>query len=237
MALRRSLLALRPRTSTCSTSRKRIEGVVPSRVAPGKGTLQHCRGPGGVDPPGGSAAVGTGTGVRHLGVMDTIQDKMIDRRANKEAKKFKEHMRNLAEQEKYDLNDFAKMIEEPLNSWAAKVPGLGPKEELENLRMAKSVIDALSPLQKGSPELIKAPDKLKVASKAGCSEEQVHQVLAQYREASTMHRWLRARKAKGQRIPKTQEELSMMATDPGGITLAKFMKMKKKGGGMPTMSF
>ena len=48
-------------------------------------------------------------------------------------------------------------------------------------------------------------------------------MLAAFREIKAMHGWLSTRRKKRERIPRTQEEMNVMASDPSGTMLIKFM--------------
>lgn len=53
--------------------------------------------------------------------------------------------------------------------------------------------------------------------------EDVNMLLASYRELKAMHGWLSTRRKRKEKIPTSQEEMSLMAADPSGTTLMQFM--------------
>ncbi|CBN79862.1 conserved unknown protein [Ectocarpus siliculosus] len=235
MAMRRSLPTLRPIVSASVSGAGRM--APPSCSLRGSG----CSGGGGggrdwrVLLPTGRGV--EGAGVRGFGVMDSVQDKIINRNTAKQEKQFKEQMEELSLKESFNLDDFAKIIEEPLDKFSAKLPWNKSREELQAMKMQKKVLEGLTPLQRKNPESIRHGHRQRIADRAGVTTEDVNKALAAYRELKAMHGWLSTRRKRKERIPSTQEELHVMATDPSGTMLMNFMKVKRSNSGKPSFAF
>ncbi|CAN0049722.1 unnamed protein product, partial [Ectocarpus sp. 12 AP-2014] len=178
-----------------------------------------------------------GAGVRGFGVVDSFQDKIINRNTAKQEKQFKEQMEELSLKESFNLDDFAKIIEEPLDKFSAKLPWNKSREELQTMKMQKKVLEGLTPLQRKKPESIRHGHRQRIADRAGVTTEDVNKALAAYRELKAMHGWLSTRRKRKEKIPTTQEELHVMATDPSGTMLMNFMKVKRSNSGKPSFAF
>eukprot|EP00752_Nemacystus_decipiens_P011690 g10374.t2 len=184
--------------------------------------------------PGGQAL--QGAGVRGFGVVESVQDKIISRNTSKQEKQFKKQMDELSMKESFDLDDFAKIIE-PLDKVSAKLPWNKGREELQKMKMQKKVLDGLTPLQRKKPDTIRHGHRQQIAARAGVTTEDVNVALASYRELRAMHAWLSTRRKRKEKIPTTQEELQVMATDPSGTMLMNFMKVKRGNSGKPSFAF
>ncbi|CAM9320030.1 unnamed protein product [Ascophyllum nodosum] len=177
-------------------------------------------------------------GVREFGVMESMQNKLINRNVGKQEKLFRDQMKDLSLLDKFDLDDYVKIIETPLEKFSAKMPWNKDKEELKNMKMQKNILDNLTPTQRKNPDLIRAGHRQAIADRIGCTVEDVNNMLAAFREIKAMHGWLSTRRKKRERIPRTQEEMNVMASDPSGTMLIKFMRMKKGGSGQrPSYGF
>eukprot|EP00903_Cladosiphon_okamuranus_P012241 g11480.t1 len=251
MALRRSYPALRPvirasssapragRLVTAGRAGQGCSSPVPSSCD-GGGAASRDRGDVGgrdwrVPLPGGGAL--RGAGVRAFGVVDSVQDKIISRNVSKQEKQFKQQMDELSRKESFDLDDFAKIIEEPLEKVSAKLPWNQNREELQKMKMQKKVLEGLTPLQRKKPDTIRHGHRQTIAARVGVTAEDVNVTLASYRELRAMHAWLSTRRKRNEKIPTSQEELQVMATDPSGTMLVNFMKVKRSNSGKPSFGF
>ncbi|CAM9649145.1 unnamed protein product [Laminaria digitata] len=146
-------------------------------------------------------------------------------------------MEELSLKETFDLDDFAKIIEEPLDKISAKMPWNKNKQELKDMKMQREVLKALTKAQRKNPETIRAGHRQAIADKAACSAEEVNKLLAAFRELKAMHGWLSTRRKRKEKIPTSQEEMRVMAGDPNGTMLMNFMRVKKSGSGRPSFGF
>ncbi|CAM9352222.1 unnamed protein product [Pylaiella littoralis] len=213
---------------------RRCSPPVPSLGGTGVGRA-GARGRAGVLLPAGEAL--KGAGVRGFGVVDSVQDKIINRNAAKQEKQFKEQMDKLSLMKGFDMDDFAKIIEEPLDKVSAKLPWNKNREELQKMKMQKKVLDALTPLQRKKPDSIRPGHRQVIADRAGVTAEEVNGVLASFRELRAMQAWLSTRRKRGEKIPTSQEEMHVLATAPSGTMLMSFMKIKRGGSGNASLAF
>ena len=136
---------------------------------------------------------------------------------------FKKHIQLLIESEKYNLNHLAQQVEEGMDGWTTKMPFIRSRPEVLQMRKTKAILNAFTAAERENPSLIGQTEKIRAAGTAKESVETVNSILDTYEQASNIQRWLRARHKRGQKLPRSQEELAELARDPRGLTVAKFV--------------
>lgn len=149
---------------------------------------------------------------RNFGLLDKIQDKIMQKQADNEAKQMKNQFKEMAQTEIFNLNVFSKQIEEGMSNWITKVPGLRNQPEIEKVTKMKKILDAMTELEKAKPERLTTVQRRRIAQDSEQGTRAVEDLLYQFEKSALLHRWLRTRAAKGQRIPRTQEELMELAS-------------------------
>ena len=115
---------------------------------------------------------------------------------------------------------FADEIDETLNSWRTKVPGMGGTSQIkaakETQKVAKAMLELLG--QGATAEDIAGMDrkaKLKLSIASQLPMEDVNVILQQFRHMELMHRILRFRKESGKPLPTDDEGLKMAMQQDG----------------------
>ena len=74
-----------------------------------------------------------------------------------------------------------------ITQMAARSPDLGEKQ----LRRTEGIINAMTPLERRKPELIKASRKRRIATGAGVQVQEVNRMLAQFEQMQKMMKMMR----------------------------------------------
>jgi signal recognition particle GTPase len=159
-----------------------------------------------------------------MGIFDKIGEKMQARKEDKQLVAFKKQIADMLAAEKYTMSTFALHVDEGVSSWTTKMPLVRSRPEVAQIRKTKTILDAFTAAERDNPSTIGQAEKLRAAGTAKETLAEVEGVIQAYEQAECMHRWLRTRQKRGQKIPKNQQELMELARDPRGLTMMKFMK-------------
>lgn len=162
--------------------------------------------------------------MRSLGVMGKIRDKVVGNPEEKATAEFRSQMARLLELDKFTLDDYGAILAEGLGSWRAKVPFLKSISGADAIKRSAAFVAAFTPAERARPASIKADAKARVAAAAGGSIAEVDQMLRAYTQMDALQRWLKARKARGQRLPRDPHDVQELSRDSRGLTIAPFVK-------------
>jgi signal recognition particle GTPase len=170
-------------------------------------------------------------GRRGLSVLGSIQNKVQQTTESRQVKTFRKQIKGMLAQDSFDLSDFRKQLEEGVGHWSSKLPGVRGSDEVVQIKASIKIIEAIKPELMSQPDKIKQAHKLEIANAAGESLAEVERVLKQFQQSHMIFKWVKARQAAGQRIPRNPAEMEHYATDTRGISIKKFMdKPKRKKG-------
>jgi signal recognition particle GTPase len=160
-----------------------------------------------------------------MGIIDKVRDTLSSKADDKTLAAFRKQVQDMLALPRYTLNEYAAQVEEGMSGWTSKVPLLRSRSEVQQLKKTKSILDAFTPAERADPGAhVDAAAIRRAAAAAQVPEAEVAQVLHTFEQAETIHRWLRARRSKGQKIPRDPAELQELARDPRGVTMASFLK-------------
>lgn len=75
------------------------------------------------------------------------------------------------------------------------------KAEIEEQKIGLRIGEALTAEEVAQPDLVRAREKLRIATTVGCDVAKVTQFMQAYEMSRTMHGWLQERKKRGQPLP------------------------------------
>lgn len=75
------------------------------------------------------------------------------------------------------------------------------KAEIDEQKIGIRIGAALAPEEVADPSLVRAREKLRIATTVGCDVAKVTQFMQAYEMSRTMHGWLQERKKRGQPLP------------------------------------
>src|SRR6185503_754553 len=131
-----------------------------------------------------------------LGLVEEARAKVDEKEAEKLAEKFRKG-------KDFDLEDFKAQLQQMkkmggIASLADKLPAqvtqmaqASPELQEKALRRTTGIIDAMTPLERRKPELLKASRKRRIAAGAGVQVQEVNRLLAQFEQMQKMMKMLR----------------------------------------------
>ena len=153
------------------------------------------------------------------------------RQEEKEAQKYRDHLEAMSNKPVWTIGDFEETLKEQLNqSWFTKA--LAESKELKLAEELKeSVVGILSVVGKdATAQDLEATmtrlEKLKAASAAGTTVDQINLVLQQFETMSLVHRVIRNRKEQGKPIPQSMEAVQAIVQAEGPKLLSKKQKSR-----------
>eukprot|EP00977_Amphora_coffeiformis_P014145 scaffold3882_cov164-Amphora_coffeaeformis.AAC.13 len=137
----------------------------------------------------------------------------------------------MAEKSVWTLDDMKSELDEAVNSWASKVPGLNNNKETEIAKkMHKTITGLTSTLGTGATmerlERMTRTEKLQAAAAAQTTVPELNQLIQQFGTTVLMHKILRQRKAEGKRLPETPEATQAIVQAEGRKYLSPSQKQK-----------
>lgn len=137
----------------------------------------------------------------------------------------------MAEKEVWVVGDMVAELDEVVNSWKAKMPGVN---SLRETQMAKQMYKTLSGIVKvvgkdASDETLEKmtrKDKLVAALEGETTVEEINTAIDQFRVMALMHRIVRKRKLDGKSIPTTPDGVQAIVQAEAPKMLSKAQKSK-----------
>jgi hypothetical protein len=153
------------------------------------------------------------------------------RQETQEAEKYKSRIVAMAEKEALTIGDMIAELDEVVNSWRAKMPGVS---SLKETQMAKQMHKTLSGIIKvmgkdATNEMLNKmarKEKLKAALEGGTTVEEINTVIDQFRTMALMQQVIRKRRLEGKTIPTTAEGIQAIVQAEGSKMLSKAQKSK-----------
>jgi hypothetical protein len=140
-------------------------------------------------------------------------------------------MMAMAEKEVWSIGDLVAELDEVVNSWKSKMPGVSGMKETE---MAKRLHKTLNGIIKvagkdASDDLLDKmtrKDKLLAAIEGETTVEEINTAIDQFRVMALMQKVVRQRKLSGKTIPSTPEGVQALVQAQGPKMLSKAQKSK-----------
>lgn len=153
------------------------------------------------------------------------------RQENKEADKYKERIISMASKEAWTLNDMTKELDEVVNSWSAKVPGINNNKEIEMAKQMHKTVKGIIAVvgEEADSDKVQSMnriDRLKAAAAGGMSVSEIKTLQEQFASMGIMHKVLRNRKSAGKSLPETAEAMHAIVQAEGSKLLSKEQKKK-----------
>lgn len=110
------------------------------------------------------------------------------------------------------------------------------KAEIDEQKIGIRIGEALTAEETADPTLVRAREKLRIATAIGCDVAKVTQFMQAYEMSRTMHGWLQDRKKRGQPLPEGIDEFYALVQQErlamGGDAQRRFGKDSIRRGGM-----
>mmetsp|Transcript_4837 Transcript_4837/g.6267 ORF Transcript_4837/g.6267 Transcript_4837/m.6267 type:complete len:243 (+) Transcript_4837:49-777(+) len=160
-----------------------------------------------------------------------------NRQSVKEEEKFRERTLNMAKMKNWTLNEMNQELEEALG-WKSKIPGVSGTKEVKQAKEIKATVDALINIvgkdaTDSDLESLEKIDKLRAASAADITVEDINTLIEQFSSMCIMQRVLKKRLETGCKLPRTSEKLQLVVQNegPNFLSLKQKQRMKKRYGG------
>lgn len=154
-----------------------------------------------------------------------------ERREGQEMDKYKSRILVMAEKEVWAVGDMIAELDEVVNSWKAKMPGVSGMKETEMARkMYKTLTGIAKVTGKDASEIVLSAmtrkDKLLAALEGETTVEEINTTIDQFRVMSLMQKVIRQRKLSGKSIPSTPESVQALVQAQGSSMLTKAQRAK-----------
>ncbi|CAM9490554.1 unnamed protein product, partial [Phaeothamnion confervicola] len=123
---------------------------------------------------------------------------------------FREQIRKVSEAERFDMTSFEDQLSEGLNSWALKIPLLNSSKEATELKSLKAILAAMTPEEKAHPGRIGPQERQRIATTAQTTVDEVDGVMHKFEQSEVLYRWLKERRRRGQRVPRSEAQMNDM---------------------------
>lgn len=154
-----------------------------------------------------------------------------NRQSTKEAEKYKERMYEMAQKPEWTLEDMRSELDEAVNSWMAKVPGLNSNKETQMAKKLHQVMTGLASVVGPDATLDRLErmtelEKLRAAAAGNTNVKEVDTLIEQFGSTSIMHKILRHRQETGKPLPQTPESSQAIMQTEGRKYLSPTQKKK-----------
>ena len=172
----------------------------------------------------------TSQAVRSLSSFSPVQW-WQDRQQTKEADKYKKRILEMSNKPDWTLQDMKGELDEVVNSWTSKVPGLNNNTETEIAKTLHQTITGLTSIVGTDAtmdrlETMTRTEKLKAAAAASTTVQEINQLIQQFSTTDLMHKVLRHRQAAGRSLPDTPESTQAVIQAEGRNFLSAPQKQK-----------
>lgn len=158
----------------------------------------------------------------------------VEQKQTEEMKKqkqgFKEMIENLSKMDSYTLRDYKKecISQDSKRGILRKMFTEAQPEEIQ-LEKAKKILNSMKDEELNSADKLSGVAKQEIAQITQTSIHDINSMLAQFKIQYKLHLYLKVRREKGDYIPQTQEELSiMMRTDRPPTTKEERFENERK---------
>ncbi|CCI47248.1 hypothetical protein ABG067_003437 [Albugo candida] len=175
---------------------------------------------------------------RDFGIFSSIRDKVSNKLEERNQAKAEDLYRNqietLAKTLQFDLNVFldflkAQQEESGMSGWRSMLPGVNEMQQVQQLKSAITMIEAIDPEYRQNPNLLNGKVKRKLLEKISQSAEDMNNMLRYYEQINGLRLWLLRRTERGLPLPENQAETSrMVQLDPTGFPMKKIRAQAKK---------
>jgi hypothetical protein len=153
------------------------------------------------------------------------------RQEGQEMEKYKTRLAAMAEKDTWTVGDLVAELDEVVNSWKSKMPGVSNLKETE---MAKKLHKTLNGIinvagKNANDEVLDKMtrrDKLQAAIEGETTVEEINTAIDQFRIMALMQKVVRQRKLSGKSIPSTPEGVQALVQAHGSKMLSKAQKSK-----------
>jgi hypothetical protein len=151
------------------------------------------------------------------------------RQETKQADKYKEKIKEMAESEVWKVGSMVAELEEAANSWSAKMPGMSNSKEVKAAKsMLAMVQGVISVAGKDATmedlENMSRTQKLQAALAGQCTVEEINALMMQCETMAMMQRLLRHRHLQGKPTPETPEAVQSLMHTEGNKYMTKTQK-------------
>ncbi len=132
----------------------------------------------------------TTTTIRSLSISDRIMDFAHQKVSDNKEKTFAKTLDAMTAAKKWTLKSWRATLDESLNSWLLKIPGMKDSNEVVAIKQYKEMLDVMTPDELENYELIKGPNRARIARASGKSEEEVAKCLFFFKNTLVVQKWL-----------------------------------------------
>ncbi len=169
------------------------------------------------------------TQVRNMGITDKLMGMATSRLDKTKEEKFSEMLRLMVDTPKWTLKSWKTTMDSQLDSWTQYIPGVSGTKEMQELKSFKSMLDAMSAAELEDAQLIKGPQRERIARSAGKPVDEVQKLIFYYKQSVVIASWLQMKKAAKEPLPVTETDLhEMQAKDPRMKAIAQKVMMEGK---------
>ena len=108
---------------------------------------------------------------------------------------------------RFTLRKFKDTLGTQLDSWTMYIPGVGSSKEVKDLKLLKSIVEAMTDAELDNHDLINGVAKVRIAAAAGATTDDVARLLWNFKNSMVLAAWLQLLKKQGEPFPKTEQEL------------------------------
>ena len=148
--------------------------------------------------------------VRNFGVTDGFMNAVSGKMEKRKEEQFGVMLKQMADAPKWTLRNWKVTMDTQLDSWTQYIPGVGSSDEMVELKAFKAMLDAMTPKELDNPELIKHPQKERIARTCGKPVDQVQKLMHYYSQSCIIAEWLQVKKKANEKLPESEVELNEM---------------------------
>uniref|UniRef100_A0A7S2RHR0 Signal recognition particle SRP54 subunit M-domain domain-containing protein n=1 Tax=Eucampia antarctica TaxID=49252 RepID=A0A7S2RHR0_9STRA len=160
------------------------------------------------------------------GFLDRVKDKIDERSQKKQADKYADQIKTMAESEQWDLKSFGEEIDKSVGGWRSKIPGMSNLEQVKAVKENQNLVNALigelgeNATAKELNQLGRK-EKLLISLRSSVSVEAINMIVQQFQGMDIMHRILRYRMSNGQPIPTDEIAMQRIMQADGDKVMSK----------------
>ena len=108
---------------------------------------------------------------------------------------------------KWTLREWKRIIDSQMSSWTMYIPGVGSSNEFKDLKSFKAMLDCFSEAELDDINKVTAIARQRIAQNSNRSVDDVNRLIFSFKQSDVLATWLSLKKAQGESLPKSEEEL------------------------------
>ena len=149
---------------------------------------------------------------RALGIMSTVNGKIMDRNKKAGEDAFKDQLAKMLSGPPYTLSSWNDELTEAMSSWRMSVPGAKSQPEVVKIMAYQEILAKMSPELKANPApLLKDERKMAaLAADSGKTKDDIRNMMTRFEALKVCQQWVQKRRADGKSLPKSMEDMQML---------------------------